>query len=306
MRGERYDVAIVGAGIAGTYIGERLKRAHRDWSVAIFERTDRVGGRLRSVPIAGLDHPIELGGMRFMSSHRRVASIIDGFALPTHPFDRSEGQERVFLRGVLARGAGDPAGGKNYRLNATERGRSALELWQSAFERIVPNWERLEHEDFVRLRAAGEYLGRRVSDWSIGEVLRGSLSADGWRYVHDAFGYDSGIRAFNATDFIEFLQAGGDPTAVARTPDDGMESLPRSLAERFERAGGAIWLGHEVTAIEVVGGAVILHFTSGESIRVERVVVTGFRRSSSWPVPRPRSGIRGSAKHSRPSKGSQR
>jgi lysine 2-monooxygenase len=274
MRGEYCDLAIVGAGIAGTYIGDRLKQARPDWSVAIFERTDRIGGRLRSVPIAGLDHPIELGGMRFMSSHRRAASIVDDFALPTHPFARSDGQDRVFLRRVLARGPGDPAGGKNYRLDANERGRSALELWQSGFERIVPNWERLEHEDFVRLRAAGEYLGRRVTDWSIGEVLRDILSVEGWRYVRDAFGYDSGIRAFNATDFIEFLQSGGDPTAVAKTPDGGMESIPRSLAERFERTGGAIWLGHEVTSIEMTDGAVVLRVNNGRSFRAGRVVLT--------------------------------
>jgi monoamine oxidase len=274
MRGDRYDVAIVGAGIAGTYIGDRLKGARPDWSVLITERTSRIGGRLRSIRIAGLDHPIELGGMRFMTSHRRVASIVDGFALRTHPFDRGSGQERAFLRGVLARGPGDPASGNSYRLDANERGRSAVDLWQSGFERIVPDWERLEHDDFVRLRATGRYLGRRVTDWSIGDALRSSLSAEGWRYVRDAFGYDSGIRAFNATDFIEFLRSGGDPTAVARTPDGGMESIPRSLAERFERAGGVIWLDHEVTSIEMTDGGVALQFSNGRSIQAVRVVVT--------------------------------
>ena len=149
-----------------------------------------------------------------------------------------------------------------------------MELWQSGFERIVPNWQRLEHDDYVRLRAAGDYLGRPVTDWSIGDVLRGSLSADGWAYVQDAFGYDSGIRAFNATDFIEFLHSGGDPTSVARTPDGGMESMPQSLAERFEWSGGAIWLGSEVASIEISDGAVVLHTNDGRSIRAGRVVLT--------------------------------
>jgi monoamine oxidase len=272
--GERFDLAIVGAGVAGTYIGDRLKLARPDWSVAIFERTDQIGGRLRSVPIAGLDHPIELGGMRFMSSHRLVTSIVDDFSLPTHPFDRTDGQERVYLRGQVARGPGDSAGGKNYGLDAKERGRSAVDLWRDGFERIAPNWERLAHEAFVRLRASGEYLGRRLTDWSIGDVLQSLLSAEGWRYVQDAFGYDSGIRAFNAIDFIEFLQSGGDPTAVARTPDGGMASIPRSLAERFERRGGAILLGHEVTSIEIADEAVFLGFDCGGSIQADRVILT--------------------------------
>jgi cation diffusion facilitator CzcD-associated flavoprotein CzcO len=89
MRGDRYDLAIVGAGVAGTYIGDWLKRARPDWSVVIIERTSRIGGRLRSIPISGLDHPIGPGGMRFMSSHRRVVAIDDDFKPQAHTMTRS-------------------------------------------------------------------------------------------------------------------------------------------------------------------------------------------------------------------------
>ncbi|HET9755371.1 MAG TPA: NAD(P)-binding protein [Candidatus Limnocylindrales bacterium] len=68
-RGE-LDVAIVGAGAAGTYLADRLLQARPDWRIAIFERSNRIGGRLWSVKVDGLAHPIELGGMRYMSGHR--------------------------------------------------------------------------------------------------------------------------------------------------------------------------------------------------------------------------------------------
>jgi protoporphyrinogen oxidase len=58
------DVAIVGAGAAGTYLAYRLIQARPDSRIAIFERSSRIGGRLWSVRVDGLPAPIELGGMR--------------------------------------------------------------------------------------------------------------------------------------------------------------------------------------------------------------------------------------------------
>ena len=58
------DVAIVGAGAAGTYLAYRLITARPDWRIAIFERSSRIGGRLWSVPVDGLPHPIEQSNSR--------------------------------------------------------------------------------------------------------------------------------------------------------------------------------------------------------------------------------------------------
>lgn len=58
--GAELDVAIVGAGAAGTYLAYRLIQARPDWRIAIFERSTRIGGRLWSVRVDGLPHPIEL------------------------------------------------------------------------------------------------------------------------------------------------------------------------------------------------------------------------------------------------------
>ena len=138
----------------------------------------------------------------------------------------------------------------------------------------MPNGGTLDHEEFVRLRATGEYRGRPLTEWSTGEALQTVLSKEGWQYVRDAFGYDAGIRAFNAPDFIEFLGTGGDPTAEARTPDAGMDSLPRALAERFQRAGGNLRLDHELTSIEIRDGRIVLAFLNGTSVEADRVILT--------------------------------
>ena len=132
------DLAVIGAGAAGTYVAHRLQLAHPDWAISLFERTDRIGGRLRSMTVPGLEHPIELGGMRFLTSHPRVAAVVAGFALPTHPFDPTGGAERSFLRGRFGSGQDDAQAGGGYELPAAERRRSAQDLGVSHSNRSSP------------------------------------------------------------------------------------------------------------------------------------------------------------------------
>ena len=123
------ELAVVGGGAAGTSVADAMKRARPEWSIALFERTNRIGGRLMSVPIEGLDYPIELGGMRFLTSHTRISSMVDAFGLRSHPFDSTgDGTERTYLRGVLGAGPSDAQAGRGYDLAPDHAGRSAAEL----------------------------------------------------------------------------------------------------------------------------------------------------------------------------------
>ena len=45
---EILDLAVIGAGIAGTFVAHEVLRCRPDWSIVLFERTARIGGRLRS------------------------------------------------------------------------------------------------------------------------------------------------------------------------------------------------------------------------------------------------------------------
>jgi monoamine oxidase len=267
------DLAIIGAGVAGTSVAYELARARPDWSIALFERSRRIGGRLHSVHVDGLDHPIELGGMRYITSQPRVSGLVDAFHIPTHSFDQTGGTERSFLRGVVGRGADDPDAGRGYQLSPEERGRSALDLARRAFERIVPGFDRLDHEGFRKRRATGRYLDRRLVDWSIGEARATALSPEAARFTVETFGYETGGNYFNASDHIEFLFSGGDPSAEARTPDDGMDRIPRELAAGFAGAGGAVELGHDLVSIEIEGGATNLRFANGRSVVAARTVL---------------------------------
>ncbi|VDI70149.1 Hypothetical predicted protein [Mytilus galloprovincialis] len=58
------DIAIIGAGIAGTYAAWRLR--HQNKRISIYEFSDRVGGRMFTVQFPDIpDVNVELGGMRY-------------------------------------------------------------------------------------------------------------------------------------------------------------------------------------------------------------------------------------------------
>lgn len=268
------DVAIVGAGAGGTYLADRLAGARPDWSVTLFERSDRIGGRLRSVEVDGLAHPIELGGMRYLTSHPRIQSVVTELAIPTRPFDPRGGPERSFLRGRIGSGPSDPGAGAGYDLAPEERGRSAIDLTVEAFERIVPGARDISAADWPATRATVSYLARPVTEWSLADALATIRSPEGHQFIRDAFGYDSGFNPHNAGDAIQYLLGGNDPSTEARVPVEGMDRIPRALAARFEGRGGRVELGADVRRVAMDDGGVRLELADGRAIRAHRLVLS--------------------------------
>ena len=221
---------------------------------------------LRSMKVPGLDHPIELGGMRFLTSHPRVAAVVAGFDLPTHPFDPSGGAERSFLRGRFGGGLGDPQAGAGYDLPVAERGRSAQELGVAAFEQIVPGASELSADDWVRVRGSHEYLGRPVIDWSIAEAMTTVLSPEGYRFVMDAFGYDT-PRAFNVADGMQYILGGGRGTARREPPTRAWTRSRGRLHAHSRRPAARFCLRHELSRTRLVDGAHLLTFANGVVVR---------------------------------------
>jgi len=272
-RGDILDLAVIGAGAAGTYVARATKVAHPEWSISLFERTDRIGGRVWSVAVPDVVHRIELGGMRFMTIHRHVQAVVDELGIATHAFDKPSGSDRSLLRGRLGGGLPDPEAGAGYDLGPLERGRSAEQLTAGAFEQILPGHDDLDAEGWKRTRATYEYLGRPLTDRSIDDALRTVLSEDAAEFVIESLGYDSGPRAFNAADGLEFFTGAAPGAAEARTPDEGMDQIPKSLAADFEARGGKIHRQSELRALLVDNGLVRLELTGGRGVTARRVVL---------------------------------
>ncbi|WP_426294933.1 flavin monoamine oxidase family protein [Dyadobacter endophyticus] len=81
--GLRTEVAIIGAGTSGLYSAYRLTDTgkYTGEQVQIFDMSDRLGGRLESVILPGMNFWGELGGMRYLTSQQIVTTLIEGYPL---------------------------------------------------------------------------------------------------------------------------------------------------------------------------------------------------------------------------------
>ena len=63
---QHVDIAIVGAGAAGVFAAWRLSERYPDKSIQLYESNSRIGGKLYTIPIPGIeDFVADLGAMRF-------------------------------------------------------------------------------------------------------------------------------------------------------------------------------------------------------------------------------------------------
>jgi monoamine oxidase len=82
-----FDVAIVGGGVAGNYTAWRLIKDQPKLKIIIIEQSARLGGRLYSEQISGINSvQVEHGGMRFSRNHKLLSHLVDYLGLPTRPF----------------------------------------------------------------------------------------------------------------------------------------------------------------------------------------------------------------------------
>jgi len=90
--GLKIEVAIIGAGTSGLYSAYRLTedRKYKADQVQIFDMNSKLGGRLESVIMPGMNFWGELGGMRYLTSQEIVATLIEGY-----PLDETDPDKRT-------------------------------------------------------------------------------------------------------------------------------------------------------------------------------------------------------------------
>jgi monoamine oxidase len=79
--GMKMEVAIIGAGTSGLYSAFRLTsdKKYKASQVQVFDMSNRIGGRLDSVMMPGMNFWGEIGGMRYLTSQEIVTSLIEGY-----------------------------------------------------------------------------------------------------------------------------------------------------------------------------------------------------------------------------------
>jgi lysine 2-monooxygenase len=231
------DVAVVGGGISGAYTAWRLQEATgKKSSIALFEYSNRIGGRLFTVTMPGLPNvKAEVGGMRYIpTQHIMVDSLVDHLKLPTKDFPMGAPPpvgancNLFYLRGrhlrlhELADAAKVP-----YNLAWSERGLGPTNLQVQVMNTIYPNMDKLLLCDLMKIKTFDQPL------WKFGfwDLMYRVLSNEGYQFMRDAGGYDANVANANAVTQLPATEY-GDSTKFL-TLRDGYDQLPITLAKVF-------------------------------------------------------------------------
>lgn len=259
------DVAVVGGGVSGAYSAWRLQKDKgANAKIALFEYSDRIGGRLYTVTLPGLPHvKAEVGGMRYIpTEHVMVASLVDHLKIPTKDFPMGAPEpvgskcNLFYLRGRHLRlnELADPAK-VPYNMAWSERGLGPTNLQVQVMNNVYPGLANLSLCDQMKVKVFGRPL------WTFGfwDLLYRVLSNEGYQFMRDAGGYDANVANANAVTQLPATEYSDDTKFL--TLRDGYDQLPLTLARQFqhEMKGGVpardrVKMNHRLAEIEIGSG----------------------------------------------------
>ena len=259
------DYAIIGGGIGGVYSAWRIKQAKPEARVALFEYSDRIGGKLFSVALPGMPHVYaELGGMRYIPATQPLVTFLveRELELPTKDFPMGSpepvGSRRNFVylrRTHLFNEQLADSGAIPYNPDWAEQDMTPNQLTSYVLDLLIPNYGDLTFDDWFKVKVFGQYLWQ----WGYWNLLYRVLSPDAYSFLRDGLGYDTNVANGNA---INLMFTAGDTSGEDhyRTLVYGYESLPRALAERFVDGGGDLQKNFRLASLTGSKGAYTLRF----------------------------------------------
>jgi monoamine oxidase len=295
-----YDVAVIGGGVSGIYTAWRMLTSQlatspelSAWAkarggtlkVAVFEGSNRIGGRLLSARPPGMPHvTAEIGGMRYVSSQTLVKSLIENeLQLPRHEQVVDQPQNLAYLRGARLRFS-DLTKPERLPYNLSEAeadwlrsGQTASTLISWAIAQLLPEVATLTGtalDDYLRSATIDERPLYQHGFWNL---IARALSFEGYQLSRTTIGYDGLAWNANAVD-MTIESFGFTPDVKYYLLDDGYEMVPWTLARRFEERGGEIhhntWLqGFDETKLADGTTGVALHFKERKTTAARAIVL---------------------------------
>lgn len=308
------DIAVIGGGASGIYSAWRLAHASAEelarirgriggegpLRIRVHECSQRIGGRLLSASPAALPRtPMEVGGMRYMDSHKLVKALVAELKVATTEQVVDSPRNLAWLRGRRFR-TGDLVGGLPraprvwddavlpYNLtreesdflsgagDGTPHAPADLVFWAvfrqfPELKTVPPGKVRawLQEKAFVD--------GRPLHDIGFWNLLSRHLSNEGRLYALTTVGYDSLGANANAVDIcaenLDFT-----PTSKYHLFDEGFEAVLWRLEAALTAKGGEVALGAELESFDAAEGSadgplLDLRFHGGHSARARAVVL---------------------------------
>ncbi|KAM6100904.1 L-amino-acid oxidase-like [Pterocles gutturalis] len=216
------NIVIVGAGISGLTAAKLLRDAGH--TVTILERSNQVGGRIRTYRWERQGWYAELGAMRLPSKHRLVREFIKQFKLKLNPFFETDNNTWYFLNGtrIKAEEVEKNPNILNYPVKASERGKSATQLYRETLNKTAKTFNTTNCKEYLALcdsYSTKEYLIK------VGNLSRGAVEMIG-----DLLNEDSGF-------YLSFLASSWHFMTMSNESFDeitgGFDQLSKAFREKL-------------------------------------------------------------------------
>lgn len=255
------DYAIVGAGVSGLYVAWRLlddakrsRGAKRPPRIKIFEASGRTGGRLYSAQAPGVPGlACELGGMRYLDSHRHVRMLVEQMGLPTieQVLTGKDGENIIYLRRrtLRERDLTNPAA-LPYHLSHAEQGVGVRELVPWAVKHFIPNIDELKKcpgtlDAHLRDVRIGDTPLYQLGFWNL--MLR-AMTPEAHALTKALVGYDVLASNANALDLIREYFGFGSGVRYHML-SEGYEKLPHTLEQWVRRLEAQVRLDCRIARV---------------------------------------------------------
>lgn len=263
------DVAVIGAGAAGLYSAYRLLTGSdadgntNKLKVAVFEASERIGGRVHSAHLAPTGVTGELGAMRYFTKQKIIHSLIERvlsrYSLKSVSFDAGGPENHLFyLRSSFCRGTDDVAARTNYHMGEQWKGKTADDLYECILGEVLeadgyslddirsdPVQSKKKWDDMkkvLRYRFNGPYENCLVHELGFWQVVLDRTDQETLKFVRDSDGYDFVMLCASASEIFQFLTDYPDNLDY-RTVEGGLQKVLQSMALEIEEHGGTVWTG---------------------------------------------------------------
>jgi monoamine oxidase len=236
------DVAIVGGGVAGVYAAWRLRREAPHLNVALFEMSNRIGGRLRSVSFPQAPHLFgDVGGMRFLDAQKHVSGLVKHLQLARRPYPIVGPTNRLTLRGksFSYAQAGTPPNLYGYNIAPADQS-PASDLYMRGIERIVPGARTMIPAKWKAMRLTFRHKGRLLKDWAAWALYTDAFNSEELAFVQDSGGYDDFVLHNTGLDALDFQFFDDDESKPFYAVAGGYQHLPLTLVAEAKRLGAKL------------------------------------------------------------------